>query len=354
MEKRTGARRRMLERFEEAERKGRCLAVRSDADREWLRRHVLSGGVVRPMRGLYARTAYWGGLAKDERSLHIVRALALLHPHWRFCGYSALLVHGIPVSHACLDRIHICARHDAPQRGQGVICRDYVDSSHGESVDGIQVTPCVQAMVDSLRDAPFPEGLAIADAVARKYCFEREFIRDLVVSLGRGRRGIANALKAARYVDMRSENGGESVARAILIEAGLAPTDLQVEFRDPTDPDTVYRVDYLWELVDGTKVIGELDGKGKYRDPTVRGDKSIDDVLVAERQRESHLTMLGMPVIRFAMKDVRTPGRLAHLLKAAGVTAETLVDHDFRETSPGLPPGFSSCGPRRLRGDSSH
>ena len=60
------------------------------------------------------------------------------------------------------------------------------------------------------------------------------------------------------------------------------------------------------------------------------------DVLLDERQRESRLTMLDMPVVRFRMKDVLMPGRLATLFAAAGVTPKALVQRDYRSVG-GMP-----------------
>lgn len=38
------------------------------------------------------------------------------------------------------------------------------------------------------------------------------------------------------HADGRSENGGESVVRAIILELGFAEPDLQVEIEDPSTP----------------------------------------------------------------------------------------------------------------------
>ena len=74
---------------------------------------------------------------------------------------------------------------------------------------------------------------------------------------------------------------------------------------------------------------------GKYEDDALLAGRTTVDVLLRERQRESRLTMLGMPVVRFTMEDVMTPGKLARFLKAAGVMLGTLATGDFRTTSPG-------------------
>lgn len=115
-----------------------------------------------------------------------------------------------------------------------------------------------------------------------------------------------------------------------MIREGILPSDLQREFQDPLDSQKTYRVDFVFELASGKIVIGEFDGRGKYEDPALLGDRTAIDVLREERQRESHITLLGMPVLRFTWNDVRQKGRLAEMLRKAGVTPDTLAGRDYR------------------------
>lgn len=124
--------------------------------------------------------------------------------------------------------------------------------------------------------------------------------------------------------------GGESIARAVMIREGILPSDLQREFQDPLDSQKTYRVDFVFELASGKTVIGEFDGRSKYEDPVLLGDRTALDVLREERQRESHITLLGMPVLRFTWNDVRQKGRLVEMLRKAGVTPDTLAGRDYR------------------------
>ena len=299
---------------------------------------VRRGFVVCPARGMLARAEYWKHLTKDERVLHIIRTYAQRHPSWVFCLYSAAVVHGISVPYRRLDKIDVCAARGCARRDAGLIRNRFFAGGQFEEIDGIRVTPGVLTMADCLRDAPSADGLVIADAFSRNYDFEREFMEELVKACGKGRTNIDCALATVAYVDRRAENGGESIARAVMIEAGIPPSDLQVEFVDPVDTRQVYRVDFLFCLVDGRMVIGELDGRGKYEDDALLAGRTTVDVLLRERQRESRLTMLGMPVVRFTMEDVMTPGKLARFLKAAGVMLGALATGDFRTTSPGRLP----------------
>ena len=104
-----------------------------------------------------------------------------------------------------------------------------------------------------------------------------------------------------------------------MIEQGFMVPELQVEFPDPVDPTRRFRVDYLWILADGRRVIGEFDGLAKYEDKEMTNGRTSERVRADERQRESRLTLLGMPVVRLNSADLRRPALFARKLQAAGI-----------------------------------
>ena len=63
---------------------------------------------------------------------------------------------------------------------------------------------------------------------------------------------------ALPIADGRAANPGESWSRAVLIRQGLAPLQLQVRLEDGDG--LIGYADFGWG-----DVVGELDGKGKYR-----------------------------------------------------------------------------------------
>lgn len=126
-------------------------------------------------------------------------------------------------------------------------------------------------------------------------------------------------MRVLSFANPLSENGGESYARAVMIEEGFQVPTLQVELPDPISPSGTYRVDFLWRLPDGSYVAGEFDGLRKYNDPRYRGGRSANEVLIAERERESHLNALGLPVMRFKFADVLDRRRFVRLLEQFGI-----------------------------------
>ena len=127
----------------------------------------------------------------------------------------------------------------------------------------------------------------------------------------------------ARYADGRSENGGESIVRAVIIELGFDVPELQVEVDDPMRPGASRKVDFYWQLPDGRAVILELDGLKKYYADTVleseRGAREVARRFAEERLRESHINLTGATVLRASFSQATNEDYLFRLLVRAGV-----------------------------------
>lgn len=223
---------------------------------------------------------------------------------------------------------------EAPGSAAGGFPAQRIDVQ-GCSTEAIPVTSLETTVAECLRDAPFRRGLAIADSALRsaqlsdglgaQLCAGRsaQLCADSIEALLEGpyRRhpGVRKAKKTLSHADGRAESGGESMIRAAMIEQGFMVPELQIEFTDPVDPSRHFRVDFLWTLPDGRRVIGEFDGKAKYEAEEMTVGRSRSEVEDAERQRESRLTLLGMPVVRFNARDLRTPALFARKLRVAGI-----------------------------------
>lgn len=261
----------------------RTIVVASHGDADALKRRASRGQLASPAKNLYARDAYWSGL---------------------------------DVPHALVDALHIIA--DRPPNAPH--CRARRPSSRDDYAlrDGMNVTSFWQTVAECLCEAPFSYGLAIADSALHMRGTTNEELLDRL-SIADDRTGIAQARLIASCADGRAENGGESRVRAYLIAQGYQIPELQVEFPNPTDPAHPYRVDFFWGLIGPRGTIGEFDGMGKYRDPQLLNGRTTIEVLVAERQRESRLTLLGHPVLRFTYQDLLHPIRLSRALESAGI-----------------------------------
>lgn len=325
----TLARNRMLARLAGAGEQGTLLVTHDNAELMWLRRHVGTDDIAEPESYLFCFQHDWDALTPVDRALRTIKGLAEFHPDWAFWGYDAALLWGLEVPNDLLGpRFLVKTGCSAALSGGCRLLRPQVAGALGR-VDGVWVTPFWRTVEDCLLRAPFSYGLAIADSALRAKGVSREDLCECLRADCEGRRGYRRAQVIASYADGLSENGGESRFRAFFIAYGFPVPELQVEFRDPLDPGQVFRVDYFWRLEDGTCVIGELDGKGKYTLQNGEGRESVDP-FVAERQRESHLTMLGHKVLRFTFNELKNPVKLVEKMRLAGIPQQADLAKEWK------------------------
>lgn len=313
------AMRRLAQQAARTERAGCLIIPKTGADRMVSRRATLKGEYVNPIPSLFARRLFWQGLSPSQRALHLMRSCLERHPTWVFTGAAGALAHGLDVPHGLIFPMGaIIERGSMPYESP---CLRFVRRAGVASdvIEGCRVAPLWACVADCLRGTSFPMGLAVADAALR---YTGASVRDMMSHLSRcgsHRCGIRRALLIASHADARAENGGESFARALMIEEGFMLPDLQVELTDPVDPSHRFRVDQFWRLPRGGGVIGELDGKEKYWNPKMMQGRSTLGTVLDERQRESRLTLLRYPVLRYTFADLLVPARFIRLLEAAGI-----------------------------------
>ena len=322
------------EALDASEQRGMCLCVKSDRTKRLLDRRAKAGDVVAPFPHAYARTNYWKSLSPSAQALYVIRASAALHPTWVFCGTSAAIAHGLQVSEPDPSTVHILDTRDGRgHRGKHVVRHPVRTDDVGkfEVVAGVKVTPLGTTIADCLRTLPMPAGLAVADSALRDHGLTREDLARFVQAQQRAR-GSRQALQTIGWADGRSENGGESVARGIMIELGFCVPELQVLVGDPAHPGCEFRVDYVWETSVGRLIFGELDGAAKYADRGGTGEKVSGKALLAERRRESRLTLCNASIMRFSFEEAKNRPFFRALLERYGVprrTTSTDIPRDF-------------------------
>lgn len=309
----------------QAEQEGRCLIPPSTAIRKALLRRIGST-VASPIPGLFARKTRWDELNRAQRHCEIIRALAIIHPDWTFCSFSAACLLGLEVSWRHLNVVHVCSATKPSARPGAHIQRHQIEPADTVRRAGILLTPPIQTVTDCLLQTGFADGMSIADSAISKLSLTREQLMEAVEKRAGARNGraVRTALTTLQYADARAESGGESVARAVMIETGFAPDRLQYEMTDPFDSTTSMRTDFAWERQARELTLGELDGFVKYTDQAMLAGRTTAETLVAERQREAHLSLYDHPLIRFTMNEVRSAGVLAKKLQTTGVRQTAL------------------------------
>lgn len=307
--------------FAEAERAGSCLVARDGRLRMALARRVGRGAVLRPAPGLYARRETWEVAKPPERALALMRGLHAQHPDWVFCGPSAALAFGADVSWRLLMPLHLVARSKSWNAADG-FARHLVrlDEERGERPverAGLLVTPLARTALDCLRWLEFPEALVVADFAVRGR--GAAWLESYVRAHEGICRGADRALGVLAHADGRAESGGESIARAVMIEQGFMLPDLQVWVPDPLRPGRFFRVDFVWVRADGRVIVGECDGASKLLDPNMTRGRTPEQAFRDQRRREGLITAYDVTVVRFTYEEAAGVGDLVRKLDFYGV-----------------------------------
>lgn len=303
----------LLENVQTAWNQGRLYAPANSSESKTLSILVAHDFLTRPLRGLYAPRGAWDDRSLSPRKRLRIKAngYAAAHPNAIFCAYTAAALHGLWVSQARYRELDIISQTMTGKQAANPIVRwparnfaEYTDRDPAR-------TQIIPTLAMCMLDAPLPESLALVDSALHFKLTTKEEIGRFLATSCHGSRGIKRAFDSLRLADERPDNGGESVVRGMIAEAGyMPPTQLQADFPDPIDGST-HRVDMFWITPTGG-VIGEVDGMEKY---SSNEDRSTH-VLVQERQRESHLTSLGYPVMRILYSRVNEPDYLPKLLQS--------------------------------------
>ena len=328
-----------------AERLGSCLAPTGRALVRALRRR--GDKILEPLPRVFVRRETWHGLTPTDRTLWLMRAVARAHPAWRFCGASAAVAYGLPVTWNLLTHVFVDAPRASGDRTAAGISWHHVQDEGGAAA-GLRVTSLWRTVFDCLTTFPAADALAVADRALRLSGSSARQLAEHLRVVRRGCRGVRRAVGIAALADGRAESGGESVARLVMHELGFEAPELQVWIEDPVEPGKWFRVDFLWMLPDGSIVIGELDGRQKTERPDLMGGRSAVRVLQDERLREAHLTALRPAIVRFDYETARDPARLGPLLERYGVPRRTREPELPRPTRTVRAQLMQACGWRML------
>lgn len=301
--------------FEKAEQSGRCVTASTCHGRNALKRRLRSGTLVCPRPGCYARKAYWAELSRDERDLHVIKALAQERPERTFAGPTAAQLHGLWVPYAIRSSIWIATTRAAHTASSGRFRRLELHDSRTELPLGVPATNLEQTVFDCLRLFPLRNALPIADSSLRVPGVAPGQLEAYFAAKRGGYRGVTRARRTLGLADGRSGSGGESVLRAALHELGYETPLLQVPVEDPICPGHTYEVDMGWWLPGVGWVYCEFDGlekRGKDFEQLARSTSR-------ERIRESRITLTRQPILRLGWEDLRDEEALCELLDAFGV-----------------------------------
>ena len=249
--------------------------------------------------------------------MHIARALTIIHPNWVFAELTAACAYELDHAYSLHDpgTIYIASTYSQSSHQYKRLKRIYMSSVDVTYMSNIPVTDIRRTLIDCALHRSFAEALPLFDSALRKGITSPS-VREYAQRLGYDTMQID---RLCTYADPLSENGGESFARATIIELGFIVPRLQRPFMNPSNPNAPLRADFTWELPGGILIVAEFDGMGKY---VVDDDKrkTIQARVHAEREREQQLQAQGVTrITRFEFEDLRYPERLERKLLQAGV-----------------------------------
>ena len=329
---------RIDELLDAAEERGVCLVPHEERDRRALRRRFRRGrrDLISPVPGLYVRRAHWRSLKPDGRALHIMRGLAELRPNIQFCSQSAALAWNLPVSWHLLHETHVRRERGHRTRSTRRVISHEIEGDPAWDVGGLRVTSFWRTVFDCLASFPFADALAIADAALRRSGLARQEMIGLLRTRFRHCPGVRRAAAICVWAEPTAESGGESIARAHMVELGYEYPHLQLTLPDPTDDRRTFRVDFSWRDAAGRLIFGELDGDNKY----LSAEAGPVEKLLDERKREGLLTVYRPSIARFSMAVACDPEQLSALLDLHGVPRGPAPELRFGDV-PVPPAGFA-------------
>lgn len=284
-------------------------------------RQLRDGELRRVVRGVYRRAEFVPDQQDDaDRYLTLLRATQLaMDETLVFSHLSAAALWGLPNPYTWADTVHAIHPPESGGRSNAHVRRHCVPLATAPiEREGLWVTDLARTVTDVARTCPPPVAVCMADAALRgdRKADRRSLTRaeaERIVEANAGARGIKRARQVLAFADPGAESPGESISRWAIHVAGLAAPELQREFRDSTG---VMRVDFWWPRFN---VIGEFDGRRKYRGDAAMSGVEAEDVVIAEKDREDRLRALGPTVVRWDWSTAQAPDALARLLRSRGI-----------------------------------
>lgn len=291
---------------------------------------VRSGRIIRLQRNQYVPAELLTELWPESRHLLGIAAADAERKGGSsvFSYQSAAVLWGLPLARHLPDAVHMSMLTDDRMSSRAGL-RRHADRLHPSEVTerfGLPCTTLERTIWDLCRTVAPTTGIAAADAALRSTVRDAggdrtaaDVCRRAVLELGQqhhASRGARRAEAIVAFADDRADSSGESITRWLLAEIGFRRIGVQVRVPGPSGTD--YRVDV--ELEDEA-VFVEFDGAVKYQDDAMRGGRSIEDVLLAEKRREDWIRgVTQRRLVRVGWADIESADSLATRLRAFGVS----------------------------------
>ena len=263
---------------------------------------VERGLLLRPHRGVYVDRAAWRWASDVTRNAMRLYAVQLVTPDAIGIDATAAMAWQLPVRRPP-DRPEVRRCGDRGRLAGAVVRRSGLRAEPAVEIEGLWVTSIPVTCVDIAGTAALPDALITLDAALRRGVAVDELL-DAAARLPHTTLR-QRAQRAIGFADPWSESWLESLSRGQAIDAGVAPPLCNVTLiADGREA----RVDELWAQ---QCVVGEADGKGKYR---LRPD--VAEAHWHEKQRHEWLEDIGFGVARWGTREAGDGGMARRLERA--------------------------------------
>ena len=299
----------------------RDLPTTTCADRRSHARAAEAGSETRVAHGVYADAAQRGSL--DQRARNIARVHAVARTRLRrpvISHWSATVLHGLPAVAQTLESVHVTAPKASGGRsypGVAMHCVSLGDEDVVE-IDGLLVTSLARTLIDIAASAAAISSVPALDQALHldRWGEKQPLVTTAQLWDAYSRRmpfvGHARARAAIDFAVTSSDSPLESVSRVNMREIGFCAPELQHRFDDHRG--LIGFSEFYWPEY---RLVGEADGQSKYTDPRCRRGRSLEQVLLDEKERADRIRALGETVSRWGWSTAISPRALrAHLLAA--------------------------------------
>lgn len=280
-----------------------------------LRGALREGSLVRVRRGAYIGSTRWRDMGPDQRHRTRVLAAARTLREPVFSHLSAAALWGLPIIGRWPASAHVTERRATGSRSHlGVAKHGVAAVPERAHVDGVPVTTVARTIADLARSTEFASALAAADHALRQGMVTPEELAAQSADIA-GKRDARRVARVVEHACPLAESVGESLSRARMIEWGLPAPVLQKEFHDADG--LIGRVDFWWE---GFDVVGEFDGRLKYRAGFAGEPRAAEQIVWDEKCREDRLRGRAHDVVRWTWEMAFHGRPMIEALARAGIS----------------------------------
>ncbi|MFL0564402.1 hypothetical protein ACH0CG_01485 [Microbacterium sp. 179-I 1D1 NHS] len=290
---------------------------------------VEKGRLIRIQRNRYVRAEDIADLWPESvHRVEIAAAVAEMRHGPGVVSYdSAAVLWDLPLYRHRPAAVHISMPGDARMSSRLRVRRhaDRLADADLHEIGSVRCSSLERTVWDVARSLPADSALAAADAALRLAVdseragsFSHAGLRQRLLercAASSGVRGIRSAIRIMELADPRAELPGESVTRLRLRQLGFRRIGIQVPVDGPDGQQ--FRVDLE---IEDEGILLEFDGVAKYRDEGMRQGRGLEDVLLAEKQREDWIRgVTGKRLVRLTGEHIATPATLRSRLAAFGI-----------------------------------